>query len=163
MSNNINNTGILSFRKHKNVEGWLDLASREMVGRRAGLLRMIFVRAAIEQNSAGGFLGRLFGSGNSRQTDIGNTKVFSVRLSKDDIALIKNAAAAKHMNISEWTSNAIEVWFQSFDPFYEKRERDPSWLTRYTQLYLEKFREIQEVYARKQAEQSPKTPLGQGL
>jgi len=146
----MNNTGILCFRKHKNTQGWLDLASQEMTGHRAELLRMILVRTAIEQDSTGGLFGRLFGSGNGRHTSIGNTKVYSVRMPTVDITLIKNAATAKHMGISEWANNAIETWFQGFHPFYEKREQDPEgWLTDYTQKFLATFAEIQQVYAGK--------------
>ncbi len=146
-------TDILCFRVQSKTKSWLDLASGEFQGHTPELLRLIFKRALIEQDNNRGFLGWLFRHANNQQpTAIGGTKVYSLRLPKTDFISIKDAAAQKGKNTSEWCVIAIETWFQSsFQPFYQKYgEQDLSWLTRYTLLYQEQFREISAVYAGKQ-------------
>jgi hypothetical protein len=156
------NTDILCFRIQRKTKSRLDLASGEFQGHTPELLRLIFKRTAIEQDNNRGFLGWLFGHGNNRQpTAIGGTKVYSVRLPKTDLISIKDAAAQKGKNTSEWCAIAIETWFQSsFQPFYQKYgEQDSSWLTRYALLYQEQFTEISTVYARKRPKLARETVI----
>jgi hypothetical protein len=147
-------TDILSFRILPKIKSRLDLASGEFQGHTPELLRMIFKRAVIEQDNNRGFLGWLFRHDNNQQlTAIGGTKVYAIRLSKPDLISIKDAAAQKGQNTSEWCAIAIETWFKSsFQPFYQKYgEDDSSWLTRYTLLYQEQFEEISAEHARKRS------------
>lgn len=146
-----NNTTItLSFRIHPNTKTWLRAASEELSGHIPALLRMMFLRAAWEQEgSTGGLLGKLFGGGNRRQPTIGNTIVLSIRLPIDEATIIKDAAKQKGMGASEWAVSAIESWFPTFKPFYDKREDDPAaWLTDWTRLYVAQFNQAAGVYAR---------------
>jgi hypothetical protein len=79
-------------------------------------------------------------------------------MSNADITLIKNAAKAKNMDVGVWAAEAISTWFQTFHPFYEKREEDPEhWLTDYTHLYLAKFNQMQNVYAQKAGQKGQKS------
>jgi len=141
----------LSFRIHPNTKTWLIASSEELSGHTPALLRMMFLKAAWEQpESTGGLLGKLFGDGNRRQRTIGNTIVLSVRLSVDEANIIKDAAARRSMGISEWAVSAIESWFPTFKPFYDKREDDPAaWLSDWTRLYVAKFNQAATVYAQK--------------
>ena len=156
-------TVTLSFRIHPNTRTWLKAASEELSGHIPALLRMMFLRAAWEQTeSAGGLLGKLFGGGNRRQPTIGNTIVLSIRLPIDEATIIKDAATQKGMGISEWAVSAIESWFPTFKPFYDKREEDPAaWLTDWTRLYVAKFNQAATVYAQKAGQEAGEVVVGQ--
>ncbi len=148
------NSDILCFRIRPQTKSRLDLASEEFQGHTTELLKLIFNRAVMEQDNNRGFLGWLFGHGNNQQLiAIGGTKVYAIRLSKTELISIKDAAAQKGQNTSEWCAIAIETWFKSsFQPFYQKYgEDDSSWLTRYTLLYQEQFEEISAEHARKRS------------
>jgi len=128
---------------------------------------MILLRAAYTQrdssSNAGGLLSRFFGDKPARQSKIGNTKVFTLRMSTADIVLIRNAAKTKNMDVSVWAAEAISTWFQSFHPFYEKREEDPEhWLSDYTSSYLTKFNELASVYAQKAGQGGQKAEIQRG-
>jgi hypothetical protein len=159
-----NNTTVISFRIHPNTRTWLRAASDELSGHIPALLRMMFLSAAwTQQDSPGGLLGKLFGDGNRRQRTIGNTLVVSVRLSIEEANTIKAAAASKNMGVSEWAVNTIEGWFPTFKPAYDAREQDPvGWLTDWTSQYLQKFSEIQDVYARSRTSETEKEEVGRG-
>ena len=156
-----NNTVTLSFRIHPNTKTWLRAASDELSGHIPALLKMMFLKAAWEQTeSTGGLLGKLFGDGNRRQRTIGNTIVLSVRLSVNEAAVIKNAAAHRNMGVSEWAVNTIDQWFPTFKLFYDKQ--DPGWLTDYTCLYVAKFNQAAAVYAQKAHQKVEKAVVGRG-
>lgn len=79
-----NKTAIICFRAHKNLKSWLVYSGRGFTGGKSELLRLVIIRATMEQphnNGLGSFLARIVG--NSRQPSIGNTSVFAVRLPMD--------------------------------------------------------------------------------
>jgi hypothetical protein len=158
-----NNTVTLSFRIHPNTRTWLKAASDELSGHIPALLRMLLLQAAYTQQDKAGLLGRLFGDGRRRKPIIiGGTIVLSVRLSTGEATIIKDAAKQKGMGVSEWAVSAIESWFPTFKPFYDKREEDPAgWLTDWTRLYVAKFNQASTVYAQKAGQESGKVVVGQ--
>ena len=63
-----NKTAIICFRAHKNLKSWLVYAGRGFTGGKSELLRLVIIRATMEQphnNGLGSFLARIVG--NSRQ------------------------------------------------------------------------------------------------
>jgi hypothetical protein len=154
------NTAILSFRAHKNLQSWLNTAAQTFIGHCPELLRLILERSAMEQlaQTPAGFIARIFGNGEKagRALAIGGTKVFSIRISLSDLTLIKRAAAAKGIGVSEWAAQSVFSWYETFKQYQETHQQIPGWLTEYTRLYRAKFAEVQQVYAQKQAKEAEK-------
>jgi len=93
-------TGIITFRFHKNMKSWLDYAGQGFTGGKPELLRLIIMRATMEQPPNSGlrsFLGRIIE--NSRQPSIGSTAVYAVRLPVDIINSAREIAAGKHIGV----------------------------------------------------------------
>lgn len=153
----MNNTKVVSFRAHKNLQSWLVSAGPGFPGHIPELLRLILTRAAYEQANASG-LGALFGQAgpHNRQLAIGETVVIAVRLPLDVTNLIGACAAGKHMGLSQWCALTLFDWYVRFEQYQGayRGGSHPNWLREYADEYRAKTNEAAAVYAGKQ----PKEP-----
>jgi len=143
-------TKVISFRAHKNLESWLISAGSGFKGGKTEILKLILIRAALEQTPVGG-LGQLLEHivGNNRQTAIGDTKVYAIRLPIPDSRIIRDAAAAKRQGVSEWCASALFRWYEAFKQYKEAHQEQDGWLIEYSRLYREKVAGLSDVYAQK--------------
>jgi len=153
----MNNTKVISFRAHKNLQSWLVSAGPGFPGHVPELLRLILTHAAYEQANVSG-IGALFGQAgpHNRQLSIGETMVFAVRLPVDAVNLIKECAASKHMGLSQWCALTLFDWYVLFEK-YQAAYRGGSnhnWLRQYADEYRIKANEAAAVYAGKQPKQA---------
>ena len=159
-----NKTAIICFRAHKNLKSWLVYAGQGFPGGKSELLRVIVMKATMEQphnSGLGPILGRIMG--NSRQPSIGGTAVYAVRLPMDIITSAKDAAANQHQGISEFYSKALYAWLESFKPRYESnKENTEDWVTDYATSYRARAEELANVYAQKADKEVEKTTVRQG-
>jgi len=146
----MNDTKVISFRAHKNLESWLVTAGSGFKGGKAEVLKLILTMAALEQPTVSG-LGHLIDHiiGNSRQATIGNTRVYAVRLPLPAIRIIEDAVVSKHIGVSEWCASALFRWYEVFRQYKKTHREQDGWLTEYSVAYRSKIEELSSVYAQK--------------
>ena len=162
----MNNAAIVSFRANRNLESWIKYASYGFSSK-AELLSLVLTRMAYEQSLSGGLsqlLGRIIPD--NRQTTIGNTKVYAVRIPVSTVNIIKACAMAKHQNVSEWASCTVGTWSQTFQQYKKEQEQkgrdDDDWLEQYGQFFRDKVNQLVTVYAENTRKGRLKAVAGQG-
>ncbi len=144
-------TKVISFRVHKNIVSWLDNAGRAFQSR-GELLRLILMKAALEQVSHGG-VSRLIINMLSRheQRRMGDTVVIGVRTPLALASLIEDQARAREESVSEWAAFALLDWQREYGKFIA--DRDTSLIDESLQNYATNYRarvaSLCSVYARK--------------
>jgi hypothetical protein len=132
------------------MKSWLDYAGQGFTGGKPELLRLIIMRATMEQSHSSGlssFLSRITGD-TRQQPSIGGTAVYAVRLPVDIINSARDIAASKSMGISEWCAKCLYAWLESFKQIYERnKENTEDWVTDYATSYRAKVEKLANVYA----------------
>jgi hypothetical protein len=146
------NQNIVSFRCHRSMVSWVDTVVPLFPGGRSGFLRLLLVRAALEQNPPARGIGKLFKKEQRLELPIGNSYCFHVRVSDTFKTLIVGAATERDQTVGQWAATAMYNWrfrFKSYQDIKEQKEGIPrnQWLPVYIQLFTENVRKSPSVYA----------------
>ena len=147
------NQNIVSFRCHRSMVSWVDTLAPLFPGGRSGFLRLLLVRAALEQTPPARGISKLFKKEQQLELPIGNSHCFAVRVSDTVKTLIKEAAKERGQTVGQWAAAAMHNWrvrFKNYQDIKEQKEGIPrnQWLPGYVQLFTENVRKSPSVYAR---------------
>ena len=149
----ITNKNIISFRCHRSMVSWVDTVVPLFPGGRAGFLRQLLVRVALEQTPPARGISKLFKKEQQLELPIGNSHCFHVRVSDTVETLIKDAATERGQTVGQWAATAMYNWrfrFKNYQDIKEQKEGIPRnrWLPGYIQLFTENVGKSPYVYAR---------------
>ena len=147
------NQNIVSFRCHRSMVSWVDTLAPLFLGGRSGFLRLLLVRAALEQTPPARGISKLFKKEQQLELPIGNSHCFTVRVSDTVKGLIEEAATERGQTVGQWAATAMYNWrfrFKNYQEIKEQKEGIPrnQWLPGYVQLFTENVRKSPSVYAR---------------
>jgi hypothetical protein len=148
----ITNKNIISFRCHRSMVSWVDTVVPLFPGGRAGFLRQLLVRVALEQTPPARGISKLFKKEQQLELPIGNSHCFHVRVSDTVETLIKDAATERGQTVGQWAAMAMYKWHFRFKRYQESKEQKEGiprnqWLPGYVQLFTENVGKSPSVYA----------------
>ena len=149
----ITNKNVISFRCHRSMVSWVDTVAPLFPGGRAGFLRQLLVRVALEQTPPARGISKLFKKEQQLELPIGNSHCFHVRVNDAVKTLIKEAATERGQTAGQWAATAMYNWrfrFKNYQDIKEQKEGIPRnrWLPGYIQLFTENVGKSPYVYAR---------------
>ena len=148
------NKNVISFRCHRSMVSWVDTVAPLFPGGRAGFLRQLLVRVALEQTPPARGISKLFKKEPQLlELPIGNSCCFHVRVNDAVKTLIKEAATERGQTVGQWAATAMYNWrfrFKNYQDIKEQKEGIPRnrWLPGYIQLFTENVGKSPSVYAR---------------
>lgn len=150
-------TVVISFRSHRNLQGWLKHAARgfKSEGELLALVISQAVYSELTESRAAKLLDGLIG-GKRAVLGIGDSRVYAVRLPIYMADLVRVVAVARcNKTPSEWCAGVLMAWWQGFRELAEENKgKGDGWLTQYAEEKRARVAELAGVYARKYQKQS---------